>query len=177
MLQAVKNAAPNDRDYYPQGAHAIKLAEDGHHACCEALRRLGAELLAMADDKYRSEIGLSYVAQLTAAVPVTPLATPTIHTNGTSIDGLKTPAITVFRASLSLHEDFRQLSPNARDYDSTDRWVAAREQHVGRLALVKRIGGYYLQLATACRKVPPVEFNALPEVKPAAGAAKPAGRS
>ncbi len=43
-MDALKDTAPNGRDYYPQGAAAIEEAQHEHAKRMEALRRVYAEL-------------------------------------------------------------------------------------------------------------------------------------
>jgi hypothetical protein len=45
--EALAKAGPNGRDYYPQGAEAMKAATSEHCARMERLRAVKAELLAL----------------------------------------------------------------------------------------------------------------------------------
>jgi hypothetical protein len=46
-ITALAHAAPNGRDYYPQGAHAYGIAAREHESRVERLRNVQAELYAI----------------------------------------------------------------------------------------------------------------------------------
>ncbi len=48
-LDALQGAAPNARDYYPQGPDAYRAAEAEHAARIGALRRVLADMQALAE--------------------------------------------------------------------------------------------------------------------------------
>jgi hypothetical protein len=48
-LNALVEAAPNARDYYPQGGDAFTAAAAEHNARCAALRKVLEELSALAE--------------------------------------------------------------------------------------------------------------------------------
>lgn len=48
-IDAVKYAAPNGRDYYPQGPDAMAQAGDEHLLRLKALDKIAAELRALAE--------------------------------------------------------------------------------------------------------------------------------
>lgn len=153
MLESMETASPNGRDYYTQGDGALKAAVRGHNACTSALTRLMDEVLWLAVPDIRID-DQSRVGDLTAAIPMVPEVTPTVHTNGSSAEFLKNSCVTVFRAAGAAEESLRLVVPNMRDYNSPVDWIAARTQHAQRVDLIRRVGGYYLQLAQAVmRKV------------------------
>ena len=47
-IKALENASPNGRDYYPQGADAIKLAIDEHAARVNKLKEVFDDLTTLA---------------------------------------------------------------------------------------------------------------------------------
>jgi hypothetical protein len=47
--EALSNAAPNGRDYYPQGGEALRMALDQHCARVRKLAEVRKELKAIAD--------------------------------------------------------------------------------------------------------------------------------
>lgn len=149
LLGSVKSAAPNGRDYYPQGDNALRVALNGFESCCDALSGIADDLLSMADTENRENV--PFVARA-AAVPEKPAALPTIHTNGSSPESLRESSRQIFRDAQAAEEAFRQIVPNGRDFATTEQWVEAREQHLDRVNTVRRIGGYFLQIAMACRK-------------------------
>lgn len=152
MLSALEQASPNGRDYYPQGDGALRKAVEEHACCCKAMTLVADELLALASEPHPGEEVEQKIDAALATLPQKPSVTPTVHINGTSASALKSAGIAVFRASQTVDEAFRQVVPNMRDYSESEAWVKARQQHVARVAAAKVVGGYYLQIAIACRQ-------------------------
>lgn len=149
LLATVIAAAPNGRDYYPQGDNALRLAIKEFESGCDALSAIADDIFRLAETECQDVV--PFVARA-ASVPENPSVVPTIHSNGSSPEFLRDSARQIFKDAQAAEEVFRSIVPNGRDYGMGEAWVAAREQHLDRVTTVRRIGGYYLQIAMACRK-------------------------
>lgn len=146
LANAVDAASPNPRDYYPAGDAAFPAALEAHNACLAAVTGLADDLLHLAESSEQP-----FVARA-QSVPDAPPALPVIHLNGSGVEYLRDTARDAFRAAQAAEEALRQVVPNARDYATNAEWVAAREQHADRVAVVRRVAGYFLSVAMACKK-------------------------
>lgn len=52
LLEALSQACPNGRDYYPQGDNAVHTAIAEHSARCVAVQKLRDDMLALTDHAY-----------------------------------------------------------------------------------------------------------------------------
>ena len=152
LLRVVEAAAPNGRDYYPQGPDAFRIAVEERAAISACLSALAEQLYAVAErliDGFESGDTAKLDAAFSAfeAVPTTAVVRPTIHINGTSRDSLKASCVAVFRQALETEEVFRAIVPNGRDYQP-DQMQAARAQHQARVDFVRKVGGYFVKLAS-----------------------------
>lgn len=149
LTPLIEAACPNGRDYYPHGPDAINVALAEHRRIASAVGGLADDLLWLSDAEWREQAREDHVTG--HAVAERPALLPVNHTNGTSRDVLVESAKAVFRAAGAAEEKLKAMLPNARDYADTGQWAAAREQHAARMALVKRVGGYFLSLAASCK--------------------------
>jgi hypothetical protein len=54
LLDALSNACPNGRDYYPQGDNAIHTAIQEHSERMVAVEKIRDDMLALADNVYEN---------------------------------------------------------------------------------------------------------------------------
>ena len=148
LILAVEDAAPNGRDYYIDGNGALAKAVQERKRITDGLAALAADLLVLGDDAENAQPEESK-ADAIQDFPLTPGVYPAVHSNGTSPGGLKDPAKFIFKLTQTIEESFGNMIPNMRDYADVATWVAAREQHARRVAMVRNVGGYFLQIAVA----------------------------
>jgi hypothetical protein len=141
----LEDAAPNGRDYYPQGEGAYKKAQTQWALFAKAIAALGDELLWLATPpdlrQPSDEPCFQSMADMSAD-----LLPPTIHLNGTSAVRLREQFKDVYRAANECEEAFRSIVPNGRDY-ATEQWEQARAEHLARVQYIKRTGQLFLLLA------------------------------
>lgn len=77
----------------------------------------------------------------------TPLITPKININGTSVTDLIVPRREAMDLIGKLVETLRQVTPNGRDYPNNDACVADREIHYDRLKALRDLQAVLLQEA------------------------------
>jgi len=144
-------AAPNGRDYYPQGDGAIGAAIKERAGVARGVAALADQLLLLADmDAGVRPVDTSGFAEAALSFGDSPVMRPTVHLNGTSASELKSSCVAVFRKADEVEESLRSIMPNGRDYLPEDL-ESARRQHIARMAFVKKVAGYYLQLAVPKR--------------------------
>lgn len=150
LLAAAEEAAPNGRDYYPQGDNAFKAVVEERSLVLSAIKALSDELYWVAetilDGPDAAGPCLIDFAAFASAAPASPVMRPTIHLNGTSAEGLKRPCVDVFKAAKATEEALRSIIPNGRDYNP-DVLDTARAQHFARVEFVRKVGAYYLLIA------------------------------
>ena len=77
---------------------------------------------------------------------------PTINANGTSRDALMAHCLNAIRALQFAHEAIDLACPHVRDYpNDTDRFLAATEQHLARLAAIGNLVTEYTHIGVCCR--------------------------
>ena len=146
VIRLVETAAPNRRDYHPAGKAAFKLAVADWRALTRALSAVAGDLLALGDPDANHMASRSSELEL---IPASPSFSPAVHVNGIRSAELCEAAKAVSRGAQAAVEAMRLLVPNMRDYADAAIWTTAQEQHVRRIEIIERVGGFFIQLAIA----------------------------
>ena len=153
LLLAVQEAAPQERDYTPQGAGAYPIATREHGIACRALEALEGELGAMIDvvagTRDIAAIPPSEFPRLASQIADQPRCFPSVHSGGTDPVTLHASLLGVYRCSLTVMKEFHPATPIAADYETNHEFSLARTRHQAWVYFVSRIGHWFLLMARA----------------------------
>ena len=153
LLLSVQEAAPQERDYTPQGAGAYAIATREHGIVCRALEalegELGATIDVVAGTRAATAVPASEFPRLASLVADQPRCFPSVNAGGTPPAILRDSLLGVYRCSLTVMKEFQPATPVAVDYETNREFSLARTRHQAWVYFVSRIGHWFFLMARA----------------------------